>query len=303
MSTSFTFGADPEVFVKYKGKPVSVYETGLRGDKKAPFKTSVGAVQQDGFAAEFNIDPVPSWDFDRFNQNIVKTIADIREELNRNGKTYNLAVQPVMDFDPDYMASMPAHVKELGCDPDFNAYTLQANPRPDGDRAFRSGAGHIHYGWGADIPVDNEDHIEICANFIKALDATVGMFMCFIDRDPRRRDLYGKAGAFRPKPYGVEYRTPSNAWISTKDRRFVIHTLSNYAITKMTAGWDVARMTGGYSPEHIERIINEGDFGTAQMIVANQLYGNGPAQTAFNNIVDSMRTVAVTEAEVTEVAA
>lgn len=270
MNTQFTIGADPEVFVKKNGKGVSVFETGLPGDKKNPFKTSAGALQQDGFAAEFNIDPSPAYDFERFNQNIVKTIADLRDELNKNGK-YNLAIQPVMEFDPEYMAAQPEHVKELGCDPDFNAYTLLANPRPDGDRAFRSGAGHIHFGWGADIPVDNEDHLNICAGFVKMLDATVGMLMCYIDRDPRRRDLYGKAGAFRPKSYGVEYRTPSNAWLTTRDRRLLIHSLSNFAIAKMTQGHDVARVTGCTS-ELIEEFINTGNYKMAKAILDQMVY-------------------------------
>jgi hypothetical protein len=29
---------------------------------------------------------------------------------------------------------------------------------------------------------------------------------------PIRRGIYGGAGSFRPKPYGMEYRTPSNNW-------------------------------------------------------------------------------------------
>ncbi len=38
------------------------------------------------------------------------------------------------------------------------------------------------------------------------------------DKDTERRGMYGKAGAFRPKPYGVEYRTLSNAWLSNDER-------------------------------------------------------------------------------------
>ena len=200
----FTVGADPEIFITKNGKPVSVHETNLPGDKEAPHKTPVGAVQQDGLAAEFNIDPVSSTDFEAFNKNIVNTIAMMRSMM----PGYNFAVKPVQEFPEEYLSNLPDKVLELGCDPDYCAYTLQPNPKPDGKVNFRTGAGHVHIGWGADIPTDNPKHIEICAGFIKQLDRSVGMFMTFIDRDPRRRELYGKAGAFRPKSYGVEYRSP-----------------------------------------------------------------------------------------------
>ena len=36
------------------------------------------------------------------------------------------------------------------------------------------------------------------------------------DSSNERRELYGQAGRFRPKPYGIEYRTPSNFWTSKK---------------------------------------------------------------------------------------
>ena len=233
----FLLGADPEVFVRKDGKPISAHGM-IEGSKSSPKKTSNGAVQVDGMALEFNIDPTPYRNFDAFNFNIVKTVRDLKELAG--GVT--LVPEPVQVFGKEFMDAQPDEAKELGCDPDFNAYTGEENPRPDGERPFRTGAGHVHIGWGADIPVENVEHFEICQGFIKVLDATVGMFMTFIDRDPRRRELYGKAGAFRVKPYGVEYRTPSNVWIKNKARRQMMHFLLGKAIDAHCAGQTIEQI-------------------------------------------------------------
>lgn len=264
---TFTFGADPEIFLREKGKPVSAWGI-VPGTKENPHRTSVGAVQQDGMAAEFNIEPARNNDFDRFNLNIVQTLRELKEVVGKD-KSFakNVVVQ---DFDPDYLDSMPPEAKELGCDPDYCAYTMQPNPKPDGTRTFRTAAGHAHFGWGADIPVDNEEHLEICAGFVKMLDATVGMYMTFIDREPRRRELYGKAGAFRPKSYGVEYRTPSNAWIWNKSRRLMMHRLMNQAIQynrSWSGRYDIVTGRICKTEEDVRRVIDTGDWETAQKIL------------------------------------
>lgn len=290
MSQQFMIGADPEVFVRKNGKPISAFGL-IEGTKKAPCKTDYGARQVDGMALEFNINPSDSGDFDTFNLNIVKALQDLRETSGAN-----LYIEPVQEFDPAFLEAQPEEAKELGCDPDFNAYTLEENPRPDGDRPFRTGAGHIHVGWGADIPVENEEHVEICAGFIKMLDATVGMFMTLIDRDPRRRELYGKAGAFRPKPYGVEYRTPSNVWIKNKDRRLIVHALVRAAIYNMQNGVPIDKVTKGYNETDVQHIIDQGDFEQAWIIVdglLNRRYGTPEHrlwQTIRKNLMTSSGT-------------
>lgn len=287
MSQMFTLGADPEVFVRKNGKPISAYGL-VPGTKASPYKTDLGAYQVDGMALEFNINPTALHDFENFNLNIVKTMEGMKKMAG-----VNFAKEvTVQDFDPEYLEAQPDEAKELGCDPDYNAYTLEPNPRPNSGLNFRTAAGHIHVGWGADIPIDNDEHIEICANFVKMLDATVGMYMTFIDREPRRRELYGKAGAMRVKPYGVEYRTPSNVWIWNRNRRLVMHRMLNLAINYMTQGVSPTSITsrnlsGGVSEEDIIRIINEGDFLTAKLIVDNQL-GWDVARTAWTKIKQEM---------------
>lgn len=277
----FLLGADPEVFVRKNGKPVSAHGM-IEGTKSSPKKTSNGAVQVDGMALEFNIDPVHYRRFDEFNYNIVKTIRDLKELAGE----VSIIPEPVQVFGEEFMAEQPDEAKELGCDPDFNAYTGEENPRPDGDRPFRTGAGHVHIGWGADIPVENREHFEICQEFVKVLDSTVGMYMTYIDRDPRRRELYGKAGAFRVKPYGVEYRTPSNVWIKNKSRRQMMHFLLGYAIDAHCAGRPIDKIIG-VSSDRVREIIDTGDWKTAFDLLT-KLFSNYPGingRAIWNTIV------------------
>ena len=45
------------------------------------------------------------------------------------------------------------------------------------------------------------------------MDYTLGLDSLLLDSDTRRRSMYGRAGSFRFKEYGIEYRTLSNFWI------------------------------------------------------------------------------------------
>ena len=54
-------GADPELFLAKNGQFVSAHNL-LPGTKYEPFPVKSGAIQVDGMAAEFNIDPVENED-------------------------------------------------------------------------------------------------------------------------------------------------------------------------------------------------------------------------------------------------
>ena len=49
------------------------------------------------------------------------------------------------------------------------------------------------------------------------MDIMLGLESLTLDKDVDRRKMYGNAGCFRAKDYGVEYRTLSNFWISNDD--------------------------------------------------------------------------------------
>lgn len=66
--------------------------------------------------------------------------------------------------------------------------------------------GHIHFGY--------EDPDEQSSEkLVKLFDIFVTLPSMFKDTDDRRRQMYGKAGCFRFKEFGVEARVLSNFWI------------------------------------------------------------------------------------------
>jgi hypothetical protein len=210
----FSIGADPELFLKnHDNKLISVVGL-IGGTKQQPMPIGNGcAVQEDNVAAEFCIPACYS--ANEFVTSIQYALGDIQIRADKLGLTLANMVASA-SFDPDQLKTRKA--REFGCDPDFNAYTLEVNPRPKADdKTLRSAGGHVHI--GTDKPVEE---------VIRTLDLFLGVPSVIMDPDERRRQLYGKAGCFRPKPYGAEYRTLSNYWIwNQKTIEWVYHQVND----------------------------------------------------------------------------
>lgn len=226
-------GCDPELFVRNTetGKFVAPYQM-IPGDKHAPHPVPDGAIQVDGMAVEFNIEPAQSKD------EWLGKIAGVRASLKAAiPEGHELVVVPTADFDPDYWDTLPKEALEIGCVPDFNVYTGQENPRPDPKgQFFRSAAGHVHIGWTKDKAIDDVDHIADCVEVAKQLDFYLGIPSGLWDREQRRRQLYGKAGSIRVKSYGLEYRTPSNMWLTNTALTGFVYDATIAAVTDLFEG-------------------------------------------------------------------
>lgn len=211
-------GADPEVFLKVGTKNISSHGL-INGDKKNPLKVDKGAVQIDGTALEFNIDPASTEE--EFVGNIKMVMSTMEAMVKEKVPTGRIDISPSVIYDEMYFNNeIPLSAKELGCDPDYNAYTGRANPPPDPSKikwpTMRTGSGHIHIGWGEKMEPLDPDHMADCMFITKVMDAVLYNISGEWDQDDRRSALYGKPGAFRPKPYGMEYRVLSNAWLGSE---------------------------------------------------------------------------------------
>lgn len=207
MTLQILVGADPEVFMFQKGVPVSAHGA-IQGTKENPFKVDMGAVQVDGMALEFNIDPAET------AEQFTLHIREVMRQLGAMVPGYDLNPVPVAHFGLDYINTQPREAVELGCNPDFNAWLGgEPNPRPDAQTPFRTGAGHVHIGWTKDMDQYDGEHREACIMVTQQMDYYLGLGSLLFDKDNQRRQMYGQPGAFRYKPYGCEYRVLSNSWL------------------------------------------------------------------------------------------
>lgn len=219
-------GADPELFVFTRdGKPVSAHDL-IPGTKYDPFEVSKGAVQVDGVAAEFNIEPANTED--EFFFNIASVEAQLLEMIQKKNSDFILRATPTVNFTRKQWKDIPEEAKLLGCEPDYDAYSCKPNEKPKTDKFMRTGSGHVHISWGQtkkDVLKPWDQH---CASLVWHLDKHLYPESLKWDPDKTRQELYGKPGCFRPKKYGLEYRTLSNAWLANeKTIRYVFKTTKN----------------------------------------------------------------------------
>lgn len=158
------------------------------------------AVQEDNVAVEYNITPANS--AEEFVKSIQLGLDVLREMVSHQG--LSLALVPSATFEADQLESDQA--KHFGCEPDLNAWSGKVNRKPKAkDASLRSAGGHVHVQTNADPLLVG-----------RWMDILMGSPFVLVDKDQRRRLLYGKAGAIRVKPYpGIEYRVLSNHWLSS----------------------------------------------------------------------------------------
>lgn len=236
-----TIGCDPELFVVDIATNKYVSAAGkIKGTKDKPHPIPGGTLQVDGMAAEIGITPAPTCK--EFRLGVISTMRTLNRELEVSGCTS--VVVPTVKFDQDVWDAEPAASKRLGCDPDYNAYTMRANDPGDGSVAIRHAGGHIHMGWTEKMDVNNPDHIEACVMLAKQMDCLLGLPFLLVDDDVQRRKMYGKAGSIRIKPYGVEYRTLSNLWLIFPDLIDYVFLRSKESFDLLMNGVDIASKYG-----------------------------------------------------------
>lgn len=199
-----TIGADPELFIINTKTNNVVSAIGIiPGKKGKPYTKGMPrgfGVELDCILGEFNIPPSTS--VMEFVDSIKYMKSWIRNWIKNYDENLDICCKASMLVPEDQLIDPRA--SEIGCMPDFNAYTECENQKPlqypDNHRVAGS---HIHIGY------DNPD-VETSIKLIKFFDLCCGVPSILHDRDTFRRTLYGKAGSFRLPKYGAEARCLSS---------------------------------------------------------------------------------------------
>ena len=199
---NITLGTDPELFLQKDNKIISaIGKIGGSKSEPQPISDEGHFIQEDNVAIEYNIPACKTVEDWIYHHNFVKDYLEVLV----SGMGCTLAIQPSAVLEESELDNDIARL--AGCEPDFDVWNECINEPADLSATnMRSAGGHISVGW--DNPTQEQQ-----LDMVKAMDATVGLGSVLLDFDTERKKLYGKAGCFRFREYGIEYRSLSNFWI------------------------------------------------------------------------------------------
>ena len=177
MITNITIGSDPECFIINTETNEVVSSIGMiPGKKGEPFRDPIMpegfGLETDNVLAEFNIPPCKTKAQFIFSINYMKDY--IRSFVKNINPFYDIKCS-ASEYVP-YSQLVGDEAFEIGCSPDYNAYTEDVNPRPEGFKDnLRSAGMHIHLGCKGGMSADE------VVSFVKYFDQYVVLPSILVD--------------------------------------------------------------------------------------------------------------------------
>lgn len=231
----YTFGSDPELMLTLNGIHRSAIGV-IKGSIEDRISKNGHEFYYDNVLAECAIKPGSC------REEVIDNFRDCLQIYASMVRPYELITQASHIFNDNELLHPDA--RKVGCAKDFCAYEMAQKDAPVKEISegnLRSCGGHIHL--GADV-LASDGPEPILAVYL--LDLLVGVPSLWLDKDPtspKRRAIYGKAGRYRSKTYGIEYRPLGNFWLESPQLVGLIYDLSMFAIECVESGkawtmWD-----------------------------------------------------------------
>lgn len=257
----FSIGTDPEFFVK-KGEVITSVagKLGCSKSEKLVLAPDV-RLQEDNVLAEFDINPQVG--FAAFDDNVKRGIDLVNQLLSKQEMELAFGVSSHI-YTEEELNSFDKSAFVFGCTPDFNAFTGQQNPSPKASNpGLRTAGGHVHLGFDKIITVDQKSQMMagVLCDYFLSLPSVL------LDKDTRRKELYGKASCVRFKEYGIEYRSLSNFWVADATHRKTVYE----QVEKVVKNLDMSVLMELHAKlpiEQLHHIINTNDVKEADTFMS-----------------------------------
>lgn len=217
-------GSDFEMFVKNAEGVIISAIPYLNGTKQNPEQTTIDGccTQHDGVLAECNVPPVKIDQVEDFIKNVEFVKNYIETSFLKDGqKLVCCASEELSDNE-----LLDPQANQIGCDADYNAWKDgEINEKPETFPGnLRTTGFHLHFSYP-------KASIDTSIKLMKLFDLFLTIPFLFLDTDTRRRQLYGKAGAFRLQNWGevqgFEARTLSGFCGDNKEYMYYIFNQIN----------------------------------------------------------------------------
>jgi len=228
-----TFGSDPELMLFRDGEPWSAIGV-VQGSIENRIDSNGHQFYYDNVLAECAIKPGNT------KEEVIENFRKCLQIFADMVRPLELVAQASAIFSNSQLNHPDA--RRVGCAKDFCAYEMKQKEGPVEEILqgnLRSCGGHVHL--GADI-LTTDGPEPVLAVYM--LDLFLGVPSLWLDKDPtsaKRRSLYGHAGRYRVKPYGIEYRSLGNFWLQSPELVGLIYDLAMFSLEFVETGkaWDL----------------------------------------------------------------
>lgn len=220
-----------------------------------PEKEGHYAVQEDNVMLEFN---VPAYKESVYFQDAIAKMLTVLDNTVLKQKGLLLKYEVMHTFKPEVLTPFP-QAFTIGCLPDMDAYAGTAGEERTpfsaahfGNHRFCGGHLHVQYNYN-NVP----RHV-----FVQFMDLVAELPFLKWDKQKMRRMFYGQPGLYREKPYGIEYRTPSNYWLGKNFRNEWIGNMVDNIMTLAS--------TANNDPERLKQIYGKIDWNDVQQAIKTE---------------------------------
>jgi hypothetical protein len=201
-------------------------------------------IHEDNVSLEVN-SPVFTDEQDMYNW-----LGRLHTELNHDLYYSNVPIhlaswrfQKALTFPRQVLVEAGNKALEIGCDPDYCAYNDPPNlPRKIDTSKFETGERYV----GAHVHMGYSTHKGIPPHYVARLMDLIALSTGSFS-DAARGAVYGP-GLFRPKPYGIEYRSLGTATLMSAEGKTFSRMAFLLANKLETEPQEMARIYGEYTP-------------------------------------------------------